>query len=64
MYNYVVVYVDTIIYEDITIEDANKYCSYVLKNEYDCPSCLGIKEERDWLDNYFAGEEFETIEEI
>ena len=46
------------------IEDANEYCSYVLKNEYNCPSCLGIKEERDWLYNYFAGEEFETIEEI
>lgn len=46
------------------IDDANKYCAYVLKNEYDCPSCLGIEEEREWLDNYFSGEEFETIEEI
>ena len=34
MYNYVVVYVDTIIYEDITIEDAIEHKKELLNNDF------------------------------
>ena len=45
-------------------ERANEICGNLIKEEYNYPSMLSIAWEKDWLDNYFSEEEFETIEEI
>ena len=44
------------------IQRINEAASYLLKNEYNCPSMLSIPEEKEWLDSYFSVIDFEDTE--
>ena len=46
------------------IEEVNEACKYIMDREYHCPYDLENEEDREYLDNYFCQEEFETTEVI
>lgn len=46
------------------INDVNEACKYIMSREYYCPYNLENEEDREYLDNYFCEEEFETTEVI
>ena len=46
------------------IDLANEYCKDLGNNEYCCPYNLDDSEDKDWLDNYFSEEVYESIENL
>lgn len=46
------------------IKDVNEACKYIMDREYHSPYDLENEEDREYLDNYFCQEEFETTEVI